>query len=296
MSAPRTSVSTPVPVSVVVPVLNEARNLPAALASVSWAGQVIVVDSHSTDGTAEVARRLGAEVVPFHFDGRGPRKKNWALATLPFRYEWVLLLDADERVTPALRAAIVQAVRGSQADGYYLDRELVFLGRPLRCLRPNWNLRLFKHQLGRFEDLGLGSLPGTGDNEIHEHVRLNGRVAFLRPPLLHQDERDISAWLERHIRYALWEAHLYRRLRVEPLLPALPDLFARDPVRRRRALRRVWVRLPWRPVLRFLVWYVLRRGVLDGRPGLIYCLLMAWYELTIGLRLRELGTTKRAEP
>ncbi len=113
----------PVPVSVVVPVLNESRNLPAALASVSWAGQVIVVDSHSTDGTAELARRLGAEVVPFQFTGHGPRKKNWALATLPFRYEWVLLLDADERVPPPLQAAIIQAVRANRADGYYLDRE-----------------------------------------------------------------------------------------------------------------------------------------------------------------------------
>ncbi len=280
--------TTAIPVSVVLPVRNEARNLPAALASVSWAGQVIVVDSHSADGTAELARRLGAEVVQFCYSGQGPRKKNWALATLPFRHEWVLLLDADERVTPALRQAIARAVRSDQADGYYLDRELVFLGRSLRCLRPNWNLRLFKHRLGRFEDLGLGHLPGTGDNEVHEHVRLAGRIGFLRPPLLHQDERDISAWLERHIRYATWEAHLYRRLKAEPLLPALPDLLARDPVRRRRALRRVWVRLPCRPALRFLVWYLLRRGVLDGRAGLIYCLLLAWYELIIGLRLREL--------
>lgn len=288
--------TTTIPVSVVLPVRNEARNLPAALASVSWAGQVIVVDSHSADGTAELARRLGAEVVQFCYSGQGPRKKNWALANLSFRYEWVLLLDADERVTPELRQAIARAVRSDQADGYYLDRDLVFLRRSLRCLRPNWNLRLFKHRLGRFEDLGLWHLPGTGDNEVHEHVRLNGRFGFLRPPLLHQDERDISAWLERHIRYAIWEAHLYRRLRAEPLWPALPDLLARDPVRRRRALRRVWVRLPCRPVVRFFVWYVLRRGVLDGRAGLIYCLLMAWYELIIGLRLREVQTAQGKKP
>jgi glycosyltransferase involved in cell wall biosynthesis len=288
--------SAPVPVTVLLPVRNEAQNLPAALRSVSWAGQVIVVDSHSTDGTAELARRLGAEVVPFRYPGHGPRKKNWALATLPFRYEWVLLLDADERVTPALQAAIARAVGSNRADGYYLDRELVFLGRSLRCLRPNWNLRLFKHRLGRFEDLGLGHLPGTGDNEVHEHVRLGGRVGFLRPPLRHQDERDIAAWLERHIRYSIWEAHLYRRFRAEPLLPALPDLLARDPIRRRRVLRRVWVRLPCRPALRFFIWYVLRRGFLDGRAGLMYCLLMAWYELIIGLRLRAARDSEGAQP
>ena len=85
------------------------------------------------------------------------------------------------------------------------------MGRRLHCFSPNWNLRLFRRGLGRIEDLGLADLEGTGDNEIHEHVEVNGKLGFLRTPLLHNDDRGLTAWLDRHNRYATWEAHLYRR-------------------------------------------------------------------------------------
>jgi glycosyltransferase involved in cell wall biosynthesis len=94
---------TKVSLSVVLPVRNEAENLPAALASVVWADQIVVVDSGSEDGTQEIARAAGAEVVEFRYPGHGPKKKAWALSNLEFRNEWVLLLDADERITPDLR-------------------------------------------------------------------------------------------------------------------------------------------------------------------------------------------------
>ncbi len=274
--------------SVVVPTRNEERNLAAALQSVSWADQVIVVDSHSTDRTVRIAQDAGAEVVQFDYPGHGPKKKNWVLDNLELGNEWVLLLDADERVTPALRREIEDCVDDPRADGYCLDRELVFMGRPLRCFRPNWNVRLFRHRLGRFEDLGLTELPGTGDNEIHEHVVLDGTLGFLHSPLLHDDDRGMTAWLERHNKYATWEAHLYRKFRSGPVGVGPLRLLRLDPFRRKRALRRIWVRLPMRPALRFIVWYVLRRGFLDGRPGFVFCLLMAYYEVTINAKLYEL--------
>lgn len=277
-----------VPLTVLLPVLNEEKNLPDALASVAWADQVIVVDSGSTDRTAEIARGAGAEVVRFDYPGYGPKKKNWALESLDLRNEWLLLLDADERVTPELREEIWEAIRNGRCDGYCLDREFIFMGRSLRCFRPNWNLRLFKHRLGRFEDLGLEELPDTGDNEIHEHVRLEGRAGFLRHPLLHDDFRGLTAWLDRHNKYATWEANLYSRFRQEPVGVG-PIAFLRlDPFRRKRVLRRIWVRLPLRPVLRFLTWYLFRRGFLDGRQGFIFCVLMAYYEFIIGAKMREL--------
>jgi glycosyltransferase involved in cell wall biosynthesis len=274
--------------SVIIPARNEEANLPDALRSVGWANQVIVVDSHSTDGTARVALRAGAEVVQFDYPGHGPKKKNWALDNLELRNEWVLLLDADERVTPALRREIEDCLAGPHADGYCLDRELVFMGRSLRCFRPNWNVRLFRHCLARFEDLGLTDLPGTGDNEIHEHVVVQGRLGFLRSPLLHDDDRGLTAWLDRHNKYATWEAHLYRRFRAAPVGVGPLGLLRLDPLRRKRALRRIWVRLPMRPALRFFIWYLPRRGFLDGRPGFVFCLLMAYYEVTINAKLYEL--------
>jgi glycosyltransferase involved in cell wall biosynthesis len=274
-------------VSVILPVLNEAENLRAALASVAWADEVCVVDSGSTDGTCAIARDAGAVVVRFVHHSGGPKKKAWALANLHLRNEWVLLLDADERVTPELRREIEDVLRHGSYDGYYLDREMIFRGRILTCYRPDWNLRLFRRACGSMEDLGLHGLPGTGDNEVHEHIRVAGRTAFLANPLLHDDYRGIGHWIDRHNRYATWEAHLYRRWRTQPL--ALNWRAFGDPVSRNRLLRRVWVRLPCRPGLRFLIWLIAKRGFRDGYPGVLYSLLMGWYELLVGLKLAELA-------
>lgn len=271
-----------------MPVLNEEENLSAGLASVAWADEIVVVDSHSTDATAEIAEALGARVVQFEYNDPKVKKKTWALRYLELRNDWVFLLDADERVTPELGAEIARAIANDGPDGYLVDREFIFMDRSLRCFRPNWNLRLFRRGRGHIEDLGLHDLPGTGDNEIHEHVVVDGPVGLLQSPLLHDDYRGITPWLDRHNRYATWEAHLYGKLRAEPLLPVLRQLRTANPLARKRALRLLWVRLPYRPPLRFLVWYFARRGFLDGRAGFIFCVLMAYYELTINIKLREL--------
>jgi glycosyltransferase involved in cell wall biosynthesis len=275
-----------VPVSVVLPVLDEEQNLPDALASVAWASEIFVVDSGSTDRTVEIAERAGARVVQFDYDPAGPKKKAWALRNLPFSNEWVLYLDGDERITDALRDEIAAILRAPEHDGYYMDREMIFRGRDLACYRPDWNLRLFRHRLVTMEDLGLHGLPGTGDNEIHEHFLLDGSKGFLEHALLHRDDRGIGPWIQRHNKYATWEAHLYARWRREPV--GLSWSALRDPVQRNRVIRRLWVRLPGRPLLRIVVWIVVKRSFRDGRNGLLYSLLMGWYELLIGLKLAEL--------
>jgi glycosyltransferase involved in cell wall biosynthesis len=274
-------------ITVIIPTCNEQENLPGALASVRWADQILVVDSHSSDRTEMIAKEAGVEVVQFDYSGHGPKKKNWALQQLELRNEWVLLLDADERITPELRREIEAAISTGAADGYCLDREFLFMGRSLRCFRPNWNLRLFKHRLGRFEDLGLNDLPGTGDNEIHEHVVLDGRIGFLDSPLLHDDDRGLTRWFDRHNKYATWEAHLYRKFRNERIGTGPIGFLLMDSFRRKRVLRRVWVRLPLRPAIRFVVWYGPRRGFVDGRPGFVFCVLMAFYEVMINAKLYE---------
>jgi glycosyltransferase involved in cell wall biosynthesis len=278
-----------VPVTVIFPVKDEEENLPDALASVAWADEVIVVDSQSRDRTAEIAGAAGAQVVQFEHVRGGPKKKAWALSNLTPRNDWLLLLDGDERVPDALRAEIEQAVANGDKDGYYVDRELVFMGRKLRCFNPNWNMRLFRRGRGQMEDLDLQDVPGTGDNEIHEHVAVDGETGFLRTPLRHDDYRGLTAWLDRHNRYATWEAHLYRKFRREPIGAGPLGFFRLDPFQRKRVLRRIWVRLPLRSPIRFFVWYVLRGGFLDGRPGFVFCVLMSYYEFIIGAKMRELG-------
>jgi glycosyltransferase involved in cell wall biosynthesis len=285
MTEPRADAAS-VPVSVLIPVRNEELNIRAVLDSVAWASEIWVVDSHSTDRTSEIAHTYTDRVVQFDYDGRGPKKKNWSLENLPFANEWVLIVDADERITPSLAEEIRRAVASDGADGYYLDREYIFMGRSLRSFRPNWNLRLFKHRRGRYELLATNA-PATGDNEVHEHVVLDGRIGHLRSPMLHEDRRPLRAWVDNHNRYSDWEANVYREIRREPL--SLRGLVARGPGGwRHNGLKRIWVRLPLRPLLRFAAYYVLRRGFLDGREGFRYSLLIGCYEYLTGLKVREL--------
>jgi glycosyltransferase involved in cell wall biosynthesis len=282
---------TTLPVTAVLPVFNEEANLAKALESVAWASEIFVVDSASTDETVHIAEAHGATVVQFRYDPGGPKKKAWSLRTLPFSTEWALYLDADERIPPGLKEEIESELACSSHAGYYLDREFRFRGRELHSYRPDWNLRLFRHRLASIEDLGLHDLAGTGDNEIHEHFVLDGPTGFLNHAILHDDYRGIGPWIERHNKYATWEAHLYLRLRSEPLAFTLSAL--RDPTSRNRLIRRVWVRLPGRPLLRFLVWYLAKRALLDGWAGLQYSFLMAWYELIISFKLAELAAPER---
>ncbi len=275
----------PTGVSVLIPVKNEEANLPACLESVRWAEEIFVVDSQSTDGTTRVATAAGAVVVQFHYQPGGPKKKNWSLANLPFANEWVLIVDADERVPPELAEEIRQATRAGDADGYYLNRRLIFLGRWIRHCGwyPSWNLRLFRHRLGRYETVDVEA-PHTGDNEVHEHVVLQSRAAYLRHDLLHHDYKSLFHYIERHNRYSDWDAAVYLNLRRQPV--GQPDPL-HGPLRRKRVLKRVWARLPFRPLLRFLYMYFLRAGFLDGAAGWHFCLLASIHEYHISVKMRE---------
>lgn len=279
------------PLSVIIPVKNEARNLAACLASVAWADEVWVVDSHSTDQTPEIAQQHGAQVAQFSYHGGFPKKKNWALQQLPLKHEWVLLLDADERVTPELQTEIRAVLaRPDAVDGYYLNRKLIFLGRWIKHCGwyPSWNMRLFKHRLGRFERLDAEDVENAGDVEVHEHVVLQGRAAYLQHDLLHEDFKSVYHFVERHNRYSNWDARVYHNL-AHGVTGAqnIGASFFGSPVERKRFIKRWWARLPFRPLLRFLWMYVIKRGFLDGRPGLLFCTLMTMHEAVISAKIYE---------
>jgi hypothetical protein len=148
---------------------------------------------------------------------------------------------------------------------------------------------LFKHKQGRYENLNTEEIRNTGDNEVHEHVILEGSVGYLKNDMLHIDFRDIYHWLERHNRYSNWEARVYLNL-----LNGKDDsgtiganLFG-DAVQRKRFLKKLWVRLPFKPTLRFILFYIIRLGFLDGKAGYIYGRLLSQYEYQIGVKLYEL--------
>jgi len=261
-----------VPVSVVVPIKNEAANLPRCVGSVQWASEILVVDSQSTDGSIQIAEKHGAKVVQFHFNGTWPKKKNWALENLSFRNEWVFILDADEVLPPEAAEEFTRAIANAgEIAGYWINRRFMFLGRWLRhAYYPNWNLRLFRHKLGRYEQITAAPTE-SGDNEVHEHVIVRGPTARLRCEIEHYAFPSVEVFLEKHNRYSNWEA----RVAVEGELRAG---VAHEQVELKRALKKFARRLPFRPLLRFLYIYVWQKGFLDGREGYYFARLHAFYE------------------
>jgi glycosyltransferase involved in cell wall biosynthesis len=279
-----------VPLSVLVPVKNEAANLRDCLAGVSFAEEIVIVDSASTDGTQAIAEESGARVVQFGWNGKFPRKKNWALENVRWQHEWVLIVDADERITPELEREIRRAIRRTDVDGFYLNRRFWFLGGWINHCGyfPSWNLRLFRHRLGRYEQIEIDDNILSGDNEVHEHVLLNGRAEYLTAPMEHYAFPDIATFIEKHNRYSTWEAAASGKLHEragEKTLRATPFGTAAE---RKRWLKKLTARAPFRPSLRFLYHYVWKQGFRDGYRGWLFCRLLAWYERTILLKEREM--------
>jgi glycosyltransferase involved in cell wall biosynthesis len=258
------------PVSVIIPALNEAENLSRCLESLRGVGEIYVVDSGSTDETAEIARAFGAKVVQFHYHGGWPKKRQWAMDTLPLAYDWIFLLDADEVLTPELAEEIRQAIQDRTYDGYYIALRMHFLGRMLRHSGAGfYKLSLFRHGRGRFECRLKEQDASMCDIEVHEHVVVNGPTAKLKNALVHHNAKSLSPYIRKHDEYSTWEARVW--LEGERSWCDLPPSLFGTEAQRRRWLKRNYLGLPGSPFLFFLYKYVFRLGFLDGVPGLIYC-------------------------
>jgi glycosyltransferase involved in cell wall biosynthesis len=277
-----------VPVSVIVPIKNEVSNLSRCLASVRWADEIFVVDSQSTDGSVQIAEGEGARVVQFQFNGTWPKKKNWALENLPFRNEWVFILDADEVLPPEAETEFAAAVaEAGGIAGYWINRRFMFMGKWLRhSYYPNWNLRLFRHSLGRYEKL-TGADTRSGDNEVHEHVIVQGPAGRLRSEMDHYAFPSVDVFVEKHNRYSNWEA----RVSADHQLSGSADRIRSSTVERRRRLKQFSQTLPFRPLLRFLYIYIWQKGFLDGREGYYFARLHAFYEFLSVAKTYELTRT-----
>jgi glycosyltransferase involved in cell wall biosynthesis len=264
-----------VPVSILIPTRNEAPNLTRCLRSVEWASEIYVVDSKSTDATCQIAERFGASVVQFEYKDGWPKKKNWALAHLPFQNEWVLILDADEVLCEGGREEIDGLLNSqSEITGYWINRRFMFLGKWLKhAYYPNWNLRLFKHSLGRFERLIEGE-TNSGDVEIHEHILVKGATGRLKTEVEHYAFPSVESFIEKHNRYSNWESQFEWELKSKGPASMLQD----RRVSFRRRLKLLSRKLPMRPLLRFCYIYFVQRGFLDGIEGYYFAQLHACYE------------------
>lgn len=274
------------PVTVIIPARNEEINLPDCLRSVAWAERVVVVDSNSTDRTREIAARFGAEIVNFAYKGGWPKKKNWAIRNLNITTPWFFILDADERIDPALRAEIGEAIKNDEYNGYYVRWRFFFLGRWMRhSWSHGWMLRLVKAGYGEYEDLGMRE-EGGWDNEVHENIVITGKAGRLRNWLTHDSRESLSYWIGKQNDFSDWNA--VRRLRqLQEPIPGIESAFSPDPLIRRKLWKAIYLRLPFKPVIMFVYLYILRMGFLDGLPGLYFCALRACHELNTAAKVYE---------
>lgn len=260
--------------SVIILTRDEAVNIADCIASVPG-DDIVVLDSLSTDDTRAIATAAGARVFERRFDNYAAQR-NAALALPGFRHPWVLMLDADERLTPALHAEIVARLStvGPEIGMFRMRRQDMFLGRWLRRSSgyPTWFGRLLR----------LGAV--RVEREINEEFCTSLGVGELAGHLVHLPfNRGVGYWFERHNTYSSLEAEVLANERAEPI--AWKDIFTRDPLRRRKAAKQVVYRLPARPTLIFLYLYVFRAGFRDGRAGYLFCRMRSLYEQMIDIKV-----------
>jgi glycosyltransferase involved in cell wall biosynthesis len=263
-------------VTIIILTHNEVRNIAECLDSVNGCGEVVVLDSGSTDGTAELVRSRGIAVHFNPFRGFG-QQRNFAIDEIPTQYDWQFHLDADERLTPQLIAELQSiTVSNPSQGGYQVPSKLMFCGQWLKRSGqyPGYQVRFFhKHRL-RFIDYG------HGQREVTEH----GLGTLTNPLLHHAFSKGLDEWFRKHVLYARREAE-------QAMLPdaVRASIWSRDGTTRRRALKRLVNRLPDRYFLRLLQLLVWRRGLLDGWRGITYAHMLATYEGMIDVYLRLLA-------
>jgi glycosyltransferase involved in cell wall biosynthesis len=257
------------PVTVIIAARNEAKNLPRCLQALTAATQVFVIDSQSTDDTVEIARSHGAQVVQFHYRGGWPKKRQWAIDSLPITEDWILLLDADEVLTAELTEEIRSAIRNPLVNGYAIQLRTWFLGRAL--LHGDvalWKMSLFRRGKGRYECRFKAQDASMADMEVHEHVVVDGATGKLHNSLIHHNVDSLSRYITKHDEYSNWES----RVLLEPASDKdLPPSLLGTQAQRRRWLKTKLFTIPCSPALLFLYRYIFRFGFMDGVAGLIYC-------------------------
>jgi len=269
--------------SVVILSRDSEATIGATLASaVRVSDDIHVVDSGSNDSTLEIVKAGGAQLYYHPFENYGAQR-NWAIANVAIRHPWELHLDADERLSDELVAAILKLKEGGFAGpevGYFIPRLMMFLGAPIRHggMYPIWHMRLFRHGCGRCED-----------RRYDQHFYVDGPVGRLPHPMIDDVRMKLSEWTARHNNWADAEAEELQQGTPGPGV-IVPKLTGGTPVQQKRALRARYNGAPrfLRAFLLFFYRYVLRLGFLDGKAGLIFFVLQTfWFRFLVDAKLYE---------
>ncbi len=261
-------------VSVLIFTLNEERNLPSCLDSVQWADDVVVIDSYSSDRTLDICRERGIRTQQHAFEGFGSQR-NWALEHAGIENPWVLILDADERVTPELAQEIEEKTANDDQGvaAYVVKRRFHLWGKWLKysSLYPTWVVRLVRRGKVRYVDRGHA-----------ESQEIIGATGVLDNDLVDENCKGLDAWFERQNRYSTKEAEF--EIARSTGLSQSPGATTIDLDRRRQYLKRIAYKLPGRALWYFVYSYLWRRGFLDGREGFMYCMMRSIYQGMIEIK------------
>jgi glycosyltransferase involved in cell wall biosynthesis len=273
------------PVTVAIPVRNEEKNLADCLARLGRFERIVVLDSGSTDRTAEIAAAAGVELLQFKWNGQFPKKRNWFLRNHRPSTPWVLFLDADEFVDDAFCDELARVLPATPHSGLWLNYTSWFMGKRLRHGDSNRKLALFRVGAGEYErvpDDGWSTL----DMEVHEHPVLTGTLGEIFVRIDHRDYRGFDHWVRKHNEYSTWEARRLLALRASPE-GMLGSLQGRQ-LRKYRSIGKWWL-----PAAYFLSFYFLKRGFLDGYAGLVFAVSKSIYFWEIGVKVDELEQRSR---
>jgi glycosyltransferase involved in cell wall biosynthesis len=268
----------PIPITAIVISKDEEVGIVGCIERLAAFDEVILVDSHSTDRTAELARAAGARVVDFAWNGRYPKKKQWCLEHVTTRHDWIFLLDVDESPQPELVAELRELWRdGPPAEAAFeVELDYVFAGRMLRHGHRIVKRSIVDRRRVRFPQVDDLGAPGAGEVEGHYQPTTSGVVRRLRGRLLHDDPHPSSTWFDRHNRYSDWEAHVLRAGEQRTVADA------------KTRGGRLFSRAPLKPLAFFAYSYLARAGFLDGRAGFDYAIGLSMYFWQIGVKRREL--------
>jgi len=262
-------------ITIIIPTRNEAEKIAECVVSANRLGSVVILDSKSTDGTAEIARSLGAKVVQFDWNGTYPKKRNWFLINNKSQLDWVLFLDADEILTDAAVEEIKEKINDTSKVGFYLKYRIEFEGKYLRYGVKQRKLALFRASAGLYEKIE-DKKWSRFDMEVHEHPVLNGELGTIKCDLLHNEYKGRRVFFEKHLEYAKWEAQRYQKITENNP----KDLNFRQKIKY-RFLGKWWFSHAY-----LLVGFIFLGGFLDGITGLKYLSMKKWYFKTIYLLIQ----------
>jgi len=273
-------------ISVLILTKNEEQDLPGCLRSVAWSDDIHVYDSMSTDATVEIAKAFGARITRRPFDNWASHQ-NWGLANIPFRYPWVFYIDADERMTPELIESASRAVESAKSEvAFSVQRRDFFMNTWLKHVQTSpYYMRLFRPEKMRYERLvNPVSIPDGPTSPISGYL---DHFPF---------SKGLHHWIDRHNNYSDLEAkQIIENRRDRTKFSVIKAFSSNDFHERRFHQKQIFYRLPMRPLIKFIILYVGKRGFLDGRAGFVYASLQSIYEYFIALKTTQLMTQASAE-